>query len=138
MYKILNVANKLYLAADEFGNIVSSQSPYNWLFYENPKGTFRIKSENNNLFMQTNEDSKVILVDDALDQSANTNPLINLALQKFNLQRGLNGYVIVSSSNKRAALAMTRNQEIVVALYNNRFDRGIDFKTFIIEEVKAK
>jgi hypothetical protein len=62
------------LAVDEFKNVISSKKPFTWTFFEEPNGAVRIKSEEDNLYLQLDK-TNVVLAQDA--RSKNVYSIIN-------------------------------------------------------------
>ncbi len=126
------------MSVGTFRNVIASESPFTWTVFEDLNGVVRIKSEEDNLYLQSNDTSIILAPDAKLTTNSPSNPSPNLARQHWILQpieKSVNTFVLINIGNGNTALAFDRSNRVVSAKFKSIKDRGIDLKTFVLEEI---
>ncbi len=122
------------MSVGRFRNVISSEDPLEWSVFEEQNGVIRIKSDRDNLYLQLNG-TNILLVQDARAAiNLPSDPFPNLALQQWKPEENNEGFVLVNIGSPNISLALDRSNRVFGSKYTGLSDRGINFKTFVLEE----
>ena len=114
------------MSVGTFRNVTTSLNPFRWTIFEEANGRIRIKSQQDNLFLQLdNNNNRIVLVPDN-----------NEVRQRWTREDIGGGNVVLRNAQEtNRAIGIDESNRVVAAIFTSVNDRGTPFKAFSLQQI---
>ncbi len=112
------------MSVGTFRNVTTSLNPFRWTIFEEAEGRIKIKSQQDNLFVEL-VNNRIVLVPDS-----------NSERQKWTREDIGGGNVVLRNvAETNRAIGIDESNRVVAAIFTNVNDRGTPFKGFSLQQI---